>query len=371
MATSSVKIWYNKTDAQSILAAAIQYMKYNVPGVTFSVVDTSGKNEAAMLALVTGTNYTDIVVACGTQATYSTAGKFTYDQLALMDGMFTSARRASTVKSGTCGANSTATNIVITGAGGSDDDYIGYNVRTSGAATVYRYITDYTASGEIAVVATTTTPVTTTSAFVVFQNSTNLHIVGNKVSAIEPAHASWVDAFPTTAAPLIVKLLGGTDTSTYFPYAVYDKTATSVASKTLTHTAAFTAGAYNGDNFYVGIESATAGAGEVKQILSNTADDLTLATDWGVTPTGTIKYMITPNKELMLAYLYLPYAIRAYLYNLSDVTVLAEWKELLDKYDFVNTKTSFLSTGFNMTKLLDYAQRGKCVFDAKALGIVS
>ena len=369
MATK-VKIWYNKTDEQSILAAAVAFVKYNVPDVTFSIVDTSGKNESAMLALITGSAYTDIVVACKTQATYSVAGGFTYDQVALMDSLFTTARRAATVESGTCGSNSTATEIVMTGAGGSNDDYIGYNVRTAGVTAVYRYITDYVSSTEAATVTTTTTPVTTTETFVLYQNSENLHLVGDKSTNLEAAHVAWSDLFSGVARPTLIALLGGY-ASGIAPYAFYNTTADSVGTAALTDTGAFTASAYNGGNFYVGIESGTTGAGEVHRITSNTANVLNLEEDWGITPTGTIKYMITPNKELMLARLYLPYSIKTYLWNLNDATVQATFKDMLDKYDFVNTKTSFLYTEQNMTKLLDYIDRGKAIFDAKAIGVVS
>jgi hypothetical protein len=371
MATSKVKIWYDKTDEQSILAAAIAYVKYNVPGVTFSVVDTSTKNEAAMLALVTGTGYTDIVVACKTQATYSVAGGFTYDQVALMDGMFTSANRAATVLAAACGANSTATEVVLTGAAGSDDDYIGYNVRTAGVTAVYRYITDYTASGEIATIADTTTPVTTTSTFVLYENSDHLHVVGNASVSITATHFSWVDSFSGVNKPLIVSLMAGSDGSTFAPYAFYDITATSVSTATLTDTSHYTLDQYTGKNYYVGIESGTTGAGEVHRIVSNTVSVLTLNEDWGIRPTGTIKYMITDNPELVLARLYLPYSIKTYLWDLTNINVLTEWSKLLDKYDFVNTKTSFKEVGYDTTKLLDYIARGKAIFDAKCVGVVT
>jgi hypothetical protein len=156
---------------------------------------------------------------------------------------------------------------------------------------------------------------------------------GNK----QPAYRVWEEIFPVTEIPKIVQY---TSTETW-PRAT--ATADSVAAGTLTDSGAFTIDEEI-DN-YVCIKSATLGAGQIRKITDNTADVLTLESNWDVTPTGTIVYEIIPGAKVAEALYstYPTYFLTTRRYNvLTDNEVIERWKKLLH-----NGKQS----------LLDFAQR--------------
>lgn len=133
----------------------------------------------------------------------------------------------------------------------------------------------------------------------------------------------WRNLYAAASTPKVVQLLDGAT----FPVKV-EATATSAAAGTLTHTGQFTASAFIG--YYVGITSATTGAGQVRKIVSNTTGVLTLDRNWGITPTGTIKYAVYQYEGNALKEVTIPLAIYAEMWDLSDVTVIGKYYKLLD-----------------------------------------
>ena len=366
-------IFYDSTSVQSILSWQVSRLYFKTNGYTITSVDTAGCNQSALanlISAITVNTLTAVAVACGTQVTYSTTGKFTYDQVASLDSLLLPAQKGTVVTSGTCGSNSTVTNIVLTGASSVDDTYNGMYVKTAGTTAVYRYITDYTGSGTIATVRTTTTAVTTTETYIVYTN-VNIHLVGDASSNINPCRVAWYHFFTTDGIatygkhyPLIIKLLGGYS-STFEQYIVTTATATSANGTSLTHTGQFVAHAYKGK--VVAIISATTGAGQMDVISDNTADVLTLTNGW-TAPTGTVVYQVSDTLDYALWDNYLPYTIDTYLAK-NTSSINATWDQIFDKYGKIAGKQKELDGDISLLKT--YADRGRCIFDAKAAGIVS
>jgi len=162
MPASSVlaRVFYDSSVAQSVLSAQVARQYFKIKNYTITLTDTKGLNESGMAGLISAitiTTLAEIAVACGTQATYSTAGKFTYDQVALLDSLLATNNKGASVNAGTCQSNSTVTNIVLAStASAVDDTYNGMYIKTAGTTPVFRKILDYTGSSRIATVLTTT-----------------------------------------------------------------------------------------------------------------------------------------------------------------------------------------------------------------------
>lgn len=133
----------------------------------------------------------------------------------------------------------------------------------------------------------------------------------------------WRNLYAEASTPKVVQLLDGAT----FPAKV-EATATSAAAGTLTHTGQFTASAFIG--YYVGITSATTGAGQVRKIASNTTGVLTLSRNWGITPTGIIKYAIYQYEGDALKEVTIPLAIYAEMWDFADISVIGKYYKLLD-----------------------------------------
>lgn len=377
-------IFYNSAVLQSVMSMQIARVKADTMGYTTTLTDLTGKNEAQLLTAVqavgSGTQ-TSVYVCCATQATYSSSGTLTYDQLAMIDKCLITASKGVTITSGTCQSNSTATYIILAAATASavDDAYNNKYIRTAGTTEKYRIITDYTGSSKTAVVATTTTAITTTETYQVFTPSTKVHLIGDAASNETACRVAWRTLFPTKQFPAIVNLMGGsgtiatgldgvTDGVTTFEQAV-EVTVTSGggshSTTTLADTGHFRVDAYI--NKWVGIESGTLGVGQVRRITDNTADALTVFPAW-TAPTGTVVYTISDTEAFCLAHKYLTLAIPTYLYA-TDEDTKAIWKQLIDKYNTLSKSSIKLEGDIELLKV--YLQRGKCIFDAKVKGVVT
>ena len=372
MATN-VLIFYKSSDStgQSELVKEIAKLKYTITDATVTVKDTAGLSAANITSYINGlvtASYDDVVIAQAVDGTY-----MTYDIVALCDGLLKTAKKGTQVLAGTAGSNSTVTNIVLTGGSAVDHAYQYMFVKTAGVTAVYRYISDYTASGTIATVATTTTAVTTTSTFIVYTN-VHVHVIGDAVSNENACLVAWNTLFSGKRAPLIVQLMGGYG-SGFEAFVEYGVTPTSVATasgvSTLTHTSHFAS-----TNCYkwrwMGIEAASnaGGAGYIGQIVSNTVSVLTLDRTYRVVPTGTITYQICDNKDYCLANYFLPYAVATYL-NLDDADTETIWLQLLDMYGTRGSGNIKNLYKTNESLLKSYIQKGRAVFDAKSYGLVT
>lgn len=149
--------------------------------------------------------------------------------------------------------------------------------------------------------------------------------LGETVATAEPCLRAWLECFPTISWPQVVRYLSGK----YFT--LYKATADSVAAAALTDTGAFTLNQHK--DKYVYVVSATTGVGQVKKILSNTANVLTIE-PWDATPTGTVVYAIVSLKEEAYAKEAIETYIKGYLHNLSDRSTIQAYYKLLDYGSF-------------------------------------
>lgn len=359
----TLRNFYTKTSEQSILSRAVALAKYGNDN-SITATDTAGLNEsglAALIAAITIGTLDKIVLSCGSQATYSAAGKFTYDQIALMDSLLKTAKKGTSVRAGTCQSNSTKTEIKLdTGASAVEDYYKGMYVKTAGTTAVYRYVTAYNGTTKVCTVSDTGTAITTTETFIVYTNA-NIDIIGDASSNESACRVAWDTLFPNTTPPMIISVMGGYG-SGFKAYTFDNVTADSVTSNTLVDATVFTADAEIGK--WLGIISGTTGGGEVHQVSDNSTTTLTLAENFRITPSGTIKYQISETKEWCLANYYLTYALKAYL-QLTDKATDKILKKMLDKYDILkNAPTNALGDD---ELVQTYCQRGKCILDYASL----
>ena len=159
---------------------------------------------------------------------------------------------------------------------------------------------------------------------------------GSGTTLKNPALLAWLFCYPTVAYPPIVKYTGG---KTF--HVIPTATATSAASGSLTHTGNFVVSAHIGQ--YVYIVSATTGAGQVAQIASNTANVLTLVSNWALTPTGTVVYGIVDYMEDALCAEALALVIQSKLWNIANGNTMYMWYKLLDLGAFDSSYNSINS----------------------------
>jgi hypothetical protein len=378
MATKILNI-YTTLNLQGILVKAVATLKYaplptlNSAGSLTSVVneDLVGLSTGNIATLMTTLNSAgalyDYVNICVPSQTSTATNKLTYDQIAKLDAILKTGSQGAVnniVIAGATQTNSTNTNIVLdSGASTVTDAYKGKYIVTGGG--VYRYITGYDGSTKICTVVSTGTAITSADTYTIY-SSPNINIIGDASSNQTACRVAWTTLFPTVNIPVIISMNGGYG-SGFQPHIMVTQTATSAAAATLTHTANFTANAYASGTFYVAIESATTGAGQVKRIISNTANVLTIE-PWDVVPTGSIVYQICSGPEFVLYEKYLPYAIRTYL--ATDVAKTnKDFQQLMDQLNTIPNGDTHPQ--YNKTLLHSYAQKGKAVFDAVCAGLVS
>ena len=291
--------------ASQIIAANLAYGKHH--DVTLKDVSgVSSANITTYIGTLTSDYYTDIFIACTTQAS-AAASLLTYDQVASLRAKMVAGSKGVTVRTGTCQANATVTNIIFdSGASGDDDAYNGMYVETAGTTASLKHISDYTGSSKTAVVTTTTTAITTTETFTVYTND-HIFEVGNTETATgkTAAFRMWETLYPLTSAPLLVTYVGG------YKYAYASGTAASATTAgelTLASTCA------NGDintttehttvddlynNKYVYVYSSTLGSWQYAKITNYVASTqiITLDAAFPITPTGTVVYRIVDGES--------------------------------------------------------------------------
>ena len=369
---------YDSTLPQSIMSYNEARLKFDLPGDTFTTIDTTGMNESAILvAIDTITDDTQhaICVCSLTAATHAT-GKLTWDQVAYLDAKMATAYKGTSVRANTCQANATVTEIILDNGASSANDFYNftrfgqeYYIKTAGVTAIYRYIKDYTGASVDVLVNTTTTPITNTETFIVYSQP-NVYLLGDANSTQNACRIAWTTLFGSTNIPLVVQIMGGYGTG--FKYCdLTELTCDSIAAGTLTDGTAFTANKYNSGEYVVALRDTGGGTytqGYIRNIASNTVSVLTLASNWPTTPTGTPTYAIY-NERYALYDLYLTYSIPSLLWD-SGVNTHNIWKAMLDRYgDTVSLATA--QTSQDLATLDVYAEKGKAVVEALAAGIVS
>jgi hypothetical protein len=378
-------IFYSSALEQSIISKEIAYLKCesdiaqststSKAGSTITVKDVAGVTTGDMttyIGTLASDVYSEIYITCLTNVTPATS-KLSFDQIASLDAKLITANKGTVVLAGTLASNSTATEFVIPSGDSPsavDDFYNGMYLKTVGTTAVYRYIKDYTGSGAVGVINTSTTALTTTETYTIY---TNAHIFDYSAASSNKnaCRVTWDALFPSTIVNPIVSMLGGYG-SGFQPHVKITKTATAVAAGSISDTGEFTAAAYDGGSYYVGIESGTLGVGQIRRVVSNTADVLTLENSvWDVvTPTGTVVYQLTYGNSFTLYDKYLPYAIKTYLSANNDKTH-ATWREMFDRYGMSKIDPVAKSFTPNFALIDEYAAKGKAIFDAICAGIVS
>jgi hypothetical protein len=378
MATSSVILYTSlKANAgQSALIAGQSFVKIKPNGVggTVTIKNTVGISTgdiATFLGTTVTANSLDYFFCTIPSATSTATNVITYDQIAALDSRMKTAVRGSltsAITSGTCGTNATTTEIVLAADSSTVDDF--YNGKSIACllngTTTYRKITDYVGSTHTITCVTTGSAVTDTSTYIIYTQP-NVFILGDAVSNEKAARVAWTTLFPSANIPPMVALMGGYGTN-FQPAFLFNHTATSVAAAGLTETGAFTLNQYTGKNYHVAVLTATTGAGQVKKILSNTVNALTIE-PWDTLPTGTVTYSVYSSDQFALYDQYLPYAIMVYLSDLSKAQVQKDYQQLLDKLN-VLPKGEY-NPAFNATLLKTYGDRGKAIQDAVNAAMVT
>jgi hypothetical protein len=376
---SNVTIFYDSTKAQSILAMNVARLKYDNADNTLTIKDTAGLNESSILftidTITNGTQH-EICVCALTAATHA-EGKLTYDQVAYLDAKLVTANKGTVIRTNTCQANVTTTEIILDSGASAVNDFYNftrftqeYYIKTDGITTVYRYIKDYVGATKTCTVNDTSMAITTTETFTVYSHD-HVYLIGDASSNEEASRYAWRTLFDSNNIPLILKVMGGYGSGFANCPKTVD-TASSVAAGTLTHTGQFTDGAYNGGGYYVALLSGggTYTTGQAEEISSNTTGVLTLKKNWTVTPSGTPTYAIYLGGTVLYDK-YLNLAIPTYLWD-DTANNFAIFKAMFDRYgDIASQGNDAAQTYQDKATMDDYAAKGKVIYDAQSAGVVS
>lgn len=363
-----------KGQSNSVMSKAVSYLHCKPENASGSVTikDLSGLSTgdiASYLSGLTANTYDSVYVACATAAS-AAVSKLTNKQVATLESNLKAGSKGSTnnvVKVGTCGANATATEIVLASdASATDSAYVGMYLKTTVSGTsTYHYITAYNGTTKVCTVASTGTAVTDTSTYVLY-TSPYIYVVGDASSNETSGRVAWRTLFPNVQFPVLVSMMGGYGTG-FSPAFLLGRTATSAAAATLTETGAFTAGQFNSGTWYVSVVSATTGAGQTRRIISNTANVLTIE-PWDATPVGAVTYSIYSSSDYCLWDKYLPYAVSVYL-SKDTAQINTAFQRLLDNLNVLPKGELTPSASASLLKM--YADRGKVVIDAINAGHVT
>ena len=374
------RILYDSSLVQSIISMQIAYLKFNTTDYTVTVTDTAGDNAATILNHInemTDDTMARIAVCCGTAATHS-AGKLTYDQAGLLDSKMATAYKGTSVRANTAQTNATTTEIILDSGASSSNDFYNftrfsqeYYVKTAGVTAVYRYIKDYVGATTTATVNDTSTAITDTETFTVFSHA-YVYLLGDVSTSENACRQAWTTLFDSGNIPLLVNIMGGSG-SGFKSKPLEELTCDSIAAGTLTDASAFSSGLYDGTNYVVALTDTGGGTytqGYNRVIASNTANVLTLASNWASTPTGTPTYRIYMAGTVLYD-LYLTYVIPSILWD-TGVATHNIFKSMLDRYDDISTTgLDTVQTSQDLATLDEYAAKGKAVVEALSAGLVS
>lgn len=368
--------FYNSAQPADILACwLVKYHETYGDDVTF--VDTTGLDEAGMAGLISGASadtYTDIFVLTGVAATHA-AGDFTYDQIASLDGLLTTANKgtatANVITTGTAQSNSTKTNIKLkSGDTAITDEYNNMYIVTAGVTAVYRQITDYDASTKVATVVDTGTAITTTETYKIFELD-HVFLYGNTGATGKTVpQTTWEGLFPNTQIPVLVQYLS--------QYKLFHDYGTAQAAADTTHvTLAASAGVgavipnasrandvYNG--MYIYIYSSTNGKNQYTKITDYNNSSKVVVVDAWVQPTGTIIYRIVKNLDRVLVDAYTEKFILTYFNDLTDVDAFNDLVKMIDLSGKLNNDNVNIVEQ-DLDLLNEYLLKGKAMHDYASL----
>ena len=275
---------------------------------------------------------------------------FGIDNLAELDTILA----GTTVITGTAQANADDEAIVLAAAASSENG--AYADMFIKVGSIYRYITGYTGASRTCAVQDTGDAIAA-GTYTVYTLPSSVKYLPNTGFT---TNDFWDELYPDVEAPYIMQLLRGTR---YFNGII--DTATYNAS---TITESFTANKWNAStsdfhDWYVGIHTATTGAGQVKKIASNSSTVITLAENFDPLPTGTIEGYIGREEDMMHDK-YFGYAVAVYQPDLG------EWRKMLDMYDELSEGDTGHVFTDNAT-VQKYVELGKPILKAIWSGVVS
>jgi len=268
-------------------------------------------------------------------------------------------------------SNATATTIILTGTVSSANDFYNNSIAVidvggTGSSFLYRNVKDYVGSTKTLTVNTTTTAVTTTDKVAIYDlAAAGLYF---NPAAATAAYDTFHAMYPDTTTPVVVEQLRAGAGSI-----VLTATANSVANTggvaTLTDTGNFTANAYDGLEYFVGIRSATLGAGQIRKIISNTADVLTTDSPWDVVPTGTVVYEIVDLRHKCLDEYFLAFAILFFCGGVFTKQKLNMFVRLIDLSKDMNASTKYTFQDLELYER--FLEIGETIMVAKGAGITA
>ena len=363
--------FYDATEDKGLIAAFALKHKY---GSDISFTNTYGKDASAMTAAVAALDddtYTSIFVLVDNAATHA-AGNFTNDQIASLRDKMITASKGTTIDSGTCQANSTATEIVLAAtASASNDTYNGMYIVTDGTTEVFRAIADYVGTTTTATVVSTGTAITTTETYIVYTMSQVKLFGATDSNGKTTGQQTWEVIYPDTQVPLLFHYM-----SKYKSTWDYG-TASAANGTTITLAASAGDGAikarandvFNGG--YVYIYSATTNKGSYAKISDfatathvATLDD----TGWvGGTPATSVVYRIMPNDKELFFDAYAELAVKTYFNDITSASQLNEFEKLIDSNGKLNDVAAPATPEQDLELLYEYLDKGKAIFDYSCL----
>lgn len=337
----------NQSSGQALAAEMVLRYYYDSLEANVTVKDCNGVSTGDLTTYI-GTlvaNTYDKIHVLITADTSGGTGKISHDQLAsLFPKIKTAALPTATLASAANGANATVTEVVFTtGASAVDDAYNAMiavvDVGDLHSSYLYRYIKDYVGTTATATVNTTSTAVTSTDTSAIYNIITAtgpiyLHTVATA------AHSVFSTLYPSMGLPRLISELQAS-TSEYISTATADSAANTSGVGSLTKADTWTAAEYTGGDYYVGIRSATLGAGQIRKIVSNTVSVLTLDAPWDPVPTGSIVYEITLNRWRCLNDYFLAFAMRYEFGTPYSLAKLEKFIKLLDVNSNFTTTTRY------------------------------
>lgn len=353
MSTKALCI-YKKTEPLHLLAVEVYRKKYDaIDIIEVSALDDSVGTDSVgdLIRALTNDSYDEAYIMTTVTDGGGASGVMNYDSFAAIRNKMKTASKGTEIATGTSQAGgSTSTIKLAAGSSAVDDFYNGYILDCTGgtgAANVDKTILDYTGSSLVAEVggATFTDPGADTT-YVIYDVSTYIKTMattGGKSVALQ----AWEASYPNITPPLVIHYTG-----TYNFTEDYG-TAAAVAAGTLTLKAApkntgarvATAERTTNDHFnsmYAYIYSSTTGARQYRQISDFVGSSLvcTLASNWTVTPTGTVVYRVVDQVADIYADVQCEFFLKTLMYDLTDATVLSYYDKLLDNNGKLSTLTS-------------------------------
>lgn len=345
MATEANLIIYTSASVDSLLAAAAHIQYCNNGGHSYTLKDVAAVVTGDIdtwIGTLSATTYDNIYIDCPCDGAAATASISTTQQYDLY-------AKLKTASKGTLGDEvSNATTATASTIGDSGETYV-----ANAWANKWVYLTGGTGSGQLATVKSNSTTVFTiwgTFATTPDTSTDYKTLTGMKMHMCGTAHTTtartsiknitelaWDAVYPNNTIPLILSYRAGTP-----GYSVISGTTSSIAAGSATDSgASFATNAYAG--MYVVEYDASTYPYQYTKIASNTGTALTgtlvdTTHYWHRknTPTGTPTYKIVNSLSDVLNDKYIKYYVLTYLTDLTDSTVLAEYKRMIDTNGSLN-----------------------------------